>query len=199
MQIKYIFCFLFINLVQLNSFCQSQINFLPGVTVDPGIEKICKLKKEHINLFDIVHFINDTKDENSFLSMLPPMPLQSMVSVSETDTLLTSIHMLGAMGFQIILKNDATYVKTFISSKHCKCFKSSLADSLLSYGAGNTPDTVMLVLSKRNNLKKGDKIYGYLKTKGGNVYRFPNEDVKYDTERYDYEGYFEITFDSFIN
>ncbi len=199
MRTKAFIYIIIINLIQLDTFCQNQVNYPIGITIDASIEKICKSKKKNLNSFKIVQFINDTIDEKSFLGAMSGLPISAYVSINQRDTYITFMNMFVPIGFQIQFKNDSCNLETFISSKSCKCFKSNLAESSLSYGAGNKPDTFTLVLSKRQNLKKGDKIFGYIKTRGGNIYNFSNEGSKYYTERYEYEGYFEIKFDSFIN
>ncbi len=199
MRLKAALYFLLFNLTQLNSFAQKQFNFPTGITIDASIEKICKSKKRNLNSFKIVQYNNDSIVEKSLLNTMPALPLSSFVSINEKDTSITFINMFVPNGFQIQFKNGSFNLETFISSKSCKCFKSNLAEPSLSYGAGNKPDTFTLVLSKRQNLKKGDSIFGYIKTVGGNIYNFPNEGSKYTTERFEYEGYFEVKFDSFLN
>jgi hypothetical protein len=199
MSTKAFIYFFLITLIQLDTFGQKQVNFPMGITIDASIEKVCKSKKKKLNSFRIVQFNNDTIVENRFFNSMLELPLSSFVSINNKDTSITFINIVAPIGFQIQFKNDSCNLETFISSKSCKCFKSNLSDSSLSYGAGNKPDTFILVLSKRQNLKKGDTIFGYIKTIGGNIYNFPNNDSKYFSERFEYEGYFEIKFDSFMN
>jgi hypothetical protein len=199
MRLKTLLYFLVIYLIQLNAFGQKQVDFSTGISIDPSIEKICKSKKKTLNSFKIIQFTNDTIVEKSFLGAMSGLPISSYVSINKKDTSITFMNMFVPIGFQIQFKNDSTNFETFISTKSCKCFKSNLGESSLSYGAGNKPDTFILVLSKRQNLKKGDTIFGYIKTIGGNIYNFSDEGSKYSTKRYEYEGYFEIKFDSYLD
>jgi maltoporin len=102
------------------------------------------------------------------------------------------MNMLVPQGFQLQFKNDSATAEIFVSSKHCECFKSDLSDSVLRYGAGATPSSVTLVLSKRSGLKAGDEVFGYVKTTGGTIYRVadPGHPGVFDKWRHEYEGYF---------
>ncbi|MGC4104304.1 hypothetical protein [Ferruginibacter sp.] len=191
--IKTCCCFVLSILLITKLAAQQSTTFPIGISVDPGIEKICK-KQKNLNAFTIKEYIDDVPEKSGLLSSVP-WPLSSMVTINKKDTLCTFINVIAPIGFQLSFRNDSCFVETFVSSRSCKCFKSKLSDSALSYGAGTSPDTLILVLSKRQDLHKGDIIYGYIKTMGGEIYHFPTETpVNYDRQRFEYEGYFKFEF-----
>jgi hypothetical protein len=179
----------------------AQENFPPGISVDPAIEKICKSKKG-LNTFNILRYVNDTLDENPLLGFLGKLPLTPIVSTRDKDTTISFINMIVPQGFQLRFKGDSCEVEVFVSGKSCKCYKSHLSDSVLSYGAGARPASLILVLSKRKGLKAGDEVFGYIKTSGGTIYHQSNSanQASYDKWRHEYEGYFRFVLkDTFGN
>jgi hypothetical protein len=172
---------------------QKEVDFPQGITIDPTIEKLCKSKKD-VNSFKIVHFINDSISSHPMLNSISKLPLTSFVSLDKNDTLFTFIGMLVPWGFQIHLKNKGCELVTFVSSKSCKCFKDSLSESNLGYGAAAKPTSLTLVLSKINNINVSDKIYGYLKTNGGDIFHFREGQKKYEKWSFQYEGFFVVEF-----
>lgn len=187
-------CLLFLSIFSFAmSYGQKELSYPQGITVDPAIEKLCKSKKD-INSFKIAHLINDTISSQPILSSLNEIPLTSFVTLDKKDTLLTFMGMFIPWGFQINLRTTGCEVLTFVSSRSCKCFKDSLSESNLNYGAGARSSSVTLVLNKMNDIKLGDKIYGYIKTKGGNIYHISGVDGKYDKWNFGYEGFFVVEF-----
>lgn len=198
-------CVLCIVLFQ-NTYAQAQMVFPNGITIDPGIERKVKEQKpkdsnpfdRNMNVFKTTRFINDSiVPVEETVETLAAMSWMTHINIDKADTTILFIGMMGAWGFQVRFKNDTTDVKTAASSRNSKWFKDKLTDKGLHYGASATPDSITLVLSKRYGIKKGDKIYGYIKTTGGNFYQFPteNENDPYNKLRYDFEGYFEVDFD----
>jgi hypothetical protein len=184
---------LILLLLHLNcSFGQKETAFPPGITIDPAIEQICKSKKD-INSFKIVHLVNDSIRSNPGLTFLSKFPLTSFVSVNKEDSLIGFIGMITPYGFQIRLRSKDSDVLTFVSSKSCKCFKDSLSASW-GYGAGVKPTSLTLVQSKIDNIKVGEKIYGYVKTGGGDIFHYTGGNEKYEKWSFEYEGFFVIEF-----
>jgi hypothetical protein len=172
---------------------QKEVDFPQGITIDPSIEKLCKSKKD-VNSFKIVRLINDSISSQPILNSINKLPLTSFVSLDKNDTLITFIGMVVPYGFQINLKDKGCEILTFVSSKSCMCFKDSLSESNLGYGASAKPTSLTLVLSKINNIKVRDKIYGYIKTNGGDIFHFLGRKENYEKWSFQYEGFFVVEF-----
>ena len=178
----------------LNSSCaQKESSYSPGVTIDPGIEKIAKSKND-INTFKVNHFINDTISTIPLLNTANKLALTALSTIDKGDTVLMFTGMMIPWGFYISLKSTEPEIGTMVSSRSCKCFKDSLSRKELSYGVGVKSDSFTLVLNKIKDIKPGDKIYGYLKTKGANIYHFPRTQDSYEKWNFQYDGFFVATF-----
>ena len=181
------------------SSCNSQPKkeYPVGITFDKNIESVCK-KNKTLNQFKVTTFINDSLllPENTSLSSLMGAGIGPIFSAEKQDTSLTFLNSITTSGIQLHFDNDSIYAQQFVSSKSCLCYKSDLLDKENSYGAGYSPKNQTIVLSQKPKFVKGEKIYGYIKTEGGNLFRI--NDSTYDKLRYDYEGYFEVKFESFF-
>lgn len=185
--------FLFVLCLLTNSCAQKDIAYPPGLTIDPGIEKIVKSKKGN-NTFKVEHFINDTISTMPLLNNANKLALTALSTIDKGDTVLLFTGMMIPWGFYINLKSTEPEIGTMVSSRSCKCFKDSLSKTELSYGAGVKSDSFTLVLNKIKDIKAGDKIYGYLKTRGANIYHFSRTGEGYEKWNFQYEGFFEATF-----
>lgn len=185
--------FLFAVCLLNNSCAQKDISYPAGLSIDPGIEKIVKLKKD-INVFKVEHFINDTISKMPLFNTANKLALTALTTIDKGDTVLMFVGMMIPWGFYINLKSPEPEIGTMVSSRSCKCFKESLSKTELSYGAGIRSDSFTLVLNKVNDIKVGDKIYGYLKTKGGDIYHFPRIQDSYEKWNFQYEGFFMAEF-----
>lgn len=178
--------------------CKEQTKDYPtGVIIDKDIEAVCK-KDKSLNQFKKSSFINDSligAGDASIGNLITALNMP-IFSVDKQDTSLTFLGFMATNGIQIHFNKDSTYAETFVSSKSCLCYKSNLAEKKDGYGASYRPTKQTIVLSQKPKFIKGEKIYGYIKTEGGNLFRTNN--TEYDRMRYDYEGYFEVKFESFF-
>lgn len=192
------FFLLLLLIFYLNETCgQVDRQFPLGISTDSTIEEVCKSVK-NLNSFKVVHFINDSISTNPLLKTFDKLPFRSYVTFDNKDTLITFLRTLTPFGVQIQLKETGCEVVTFTSSRSCECYKSSLEDPKMGYGAAAKPASLILVMSKMKNIKIGDKIYGYIKTQGGDLFHFKGNENKYDKWRFEFEGFFEIEFQSLV-
>lgn len=168
-----------------------------GFTIDTKIKDVAK-KDKSLNKFKIQNYVNDTIDvaAKPMLEMIMAFGFTPIFINNKTDTLINFMNAMAFSGLQIYFKKDSIYAETYVSSKNCKCFKSDSLQKNVSYGAGYRPLSQIIVFNKKPTFTKGEKIYGYLKTSGG--YLFQENQTSFDKLRYDFEGYFEITFDGFL-
>ncbi|MCX6317201.1 MAG: hypothetical protein NTW29_07910 [Bacteroidetes bacterium] len=185
-----LFCFISISTTGCS---QKTSPYPPGVTIDGSIARRCKEEKE-LNYFYTTLRLNDSVIKNP-LALLGDKPkLAHLVTIRNKDTIISFFGLLVPNGFEIKLNGRDIQVQTFAASKSCRCFKENLSDTLLSYGAGARPVSMTLVLNKRNNIVRGEKIYGYIQTMGGDIFRSRGEDGMFDKWNFEYEGFFEIEF-----
>ena len=178
--------------------CKAQPKKYPvGVTINKAIEPDCK-KSETLNQLKLTTYLNDSLIGTSNITIGEPMKaLYMTIFHSENqDSSITFLNFLGTNGLQLHFTKDSIYAQSFASSRDCLCYKSTLAEKEDGYGASYKPTKQTIVLSQRPKFTKGEKIYGYLKTEGGSLFRTNN--TNYDKLRYDYEGYFEVKFESFF-
>ena len=178
--------------------CKEKTKEYPtGVTINKAIQTDCK-KSENLNQLKKTTFINDSLIGSSNTPIGEPIEALNMTifSCEKQDTTVTFLSILGTNGIQIHFTKDSIYAEIFVSSRDCLCYKSNLAEKEDGYGASYKPTKQTIVLSQRPKFIKGEKIYGYIKTEGGNLFRTNN--TNYDKLRNDYEGYFEVKFESFF-
>ena len=174
--------------------CKSQTAkiYPQGITVDPEIEKICNQKKDSLNAFGVTYYVNDKVYTNPLSSSLGKFPLTPLVQFTATDTVINFMNMLSTTGLALTFSNTGCKVQYYQASRSCLCFKNSLSQDSLSYQASATPDSMILVLSKKDNFRKNDVLYGYIETQGGGYYA-RSGDNNFDKRSAAYRGYFKVS------
>jgi hypothetical protein len=186
----FFYCFVLFNFIS----CKGQTGkiYPEGITVDPGIEKACNQKKNSVNSLNIVYYVNDTVDTNPAINLLGKLPVTPLTKFSADDTVINLMNMLSLSGIFLTFSKTGVKVEYYVSSRSCLCYKDSLSQQSFGYGAAATPGKLTLVLSKKDNFKENDVLYGYIETQGGSYY-VKNGNNDPDKRRADYRGYFKVT------
>lgn len=171
---------------------QSEKKYPEGITVDPEIEKVCKQKKNSLNSFQVTHYVNGTEYTNPLSESFSKFPLTPLVHFTPTDTVINFMNMLTTNGIALTFSKTGGKVQYYQASRSCLCFKNSLSQDSLSYQGSAIPDKMIVVLSKKDNFKKGDVLYGYIETQGGGYYAKRGEN-DFDKRSAAYKGYFKVS------